>query len=410
MQEPRLADFTFPSADTVECPYPFYETMRREEPVHKLPGEDVYFISRWEDIAFVAEHPELFSPERPVVDSLGAASVQGGRARGQVSDTGLSQCNGPEHRLKRSSALKLVSPGRLRRHREFIATTVDDLLDGFIGDGEVEFSSQFAAPLPMAVICEMLGVPRDDDLFGRVMDQVPTSAVRFLSAAARESRALVSTEMHAYMEQVIRERDAAPRDDFLSEFIAEHRRRTGELPLEYLITEATTLLFGGLVTTQHMFTNTMELLLRSPAEMRRVVDDRSLIRPMLEESLRIESPFHLTETICTADTEIDGVMIPAGSAVYKVWGSGNRDEEKFPHADQFRIGRPAVAKTHLGFGRGSHRCLGAPLALLEGTIGFQILLERCGNLRFAPGRNDWRHVPAISFRSLRQLHLTFEAP
>ena len=136
--------------------------------------------------------------------------------------------------------------------------------------------------------------------------------------------------------------------------------------------------------------------------MQRVLDDPGLIRPMLDESLRIESPFHLTEMICEADTEIAGVPIPAGAAVYKVWGSGNRDEGRFSDPDAFRIRRPGIGKTHLGFGRGSHRCLGAPLALLEGTIAFEVLLSRCRNIRFAPDQNDWTHVHAVSFRSLNR--------
>jgi cytochrome P450 len=321
---------------------------------------------------------------------------------------GLSNCDGPEHRLKRSMAPKLVAPERLRRYRSFITTTVNELIDDFIGRGEVEFASEFSTPLPLRVVCEMLGVPRDDALFGRITEQVPASAVRFLSDAEKEVRREVSAEIHEHMRQVIVDRSRHPRDDFLSEFVADHVRRAGTLPLEYVITEATTLLFGGLVTTQHMFTNTMFLLLSHPAEMQRVLDDPALIRPMLDESLRVESPFHLTEMVCEADTEIAGVPIPAGAAVYKVWGSGNRDGDKFPDPDAFRIRRAGIGKTHLGFGRGSHRCLGAPLALLEGTIAFEVLLSRCQNIRFAPNQNDWTHVHAVSFRSLQRLYLQFE--
>jgi cytochrome P450 len=419
----HVGDFAFPSDETVECPYPFYASMRRETPVHRLPGTDTYFVSRWDDVVFAAEHPKIFSPERPSDAGLGTdpnrdADASPARVRARAaragndwvfSDAGLASCEGAEHRLKRRAALKLVSPERLRRHHDFIAGVVNDLIDSFIDRGQVEFASEFAAPLPMAVICEMLGVPRDDELFARVMRQAPASAVRFLSPAEREVRTRVSADMHAYMGAVVRERHAKPQDDFLSQFIAMHVEGRGELPLEYLIVEATTLLFGGLVTTQHMLTNTMELLLREPAQLQRVLADRSLIRPMLDESLRVESPFHLTETIATTDAELAGVTIPAGSTVYKLWGSGNRDEDKFEDPEAFRIDRPAVAKTHLGFGRGSHRCLGAPLALLEGKIAFEILLTRLRDIAFAPSGNDWRHVTVVSFRSLRELHLTFTA-
>jgi cytochrome P450 len=406
------ARFTFPSTDTLECPYPFYAWMREHAPVYQLPGRNVFFVSRWEDIVHVADHPELFSPGRDGSSSLGA-QASGRPVECPVDDPmfsgeGLSKCDGPEHRRKRRAALGLVSPERLRRYTPFIERTVHELIDAFIDRGEVELVSEFSSPLPVAVVCEMLGVPRNDALFAGVMAQAPASAARFLDESELKDRRRVGEQIHAYMRQLICDRHAEPQDDFLSELVHEHVRATGSFPLDYLVIEATTLLFGGLVTTQHMFTNTMSLLLEHPLEMRRVVEDPALIRPMLDESLRVEAPFHLTEMVCLADNELGGVRIPSGAIVYKVWGSGNRDERKFEAADEFRIGRPGVAKTHLGFGRGPHRCLGAPLALLEGAIAFEILLDRCQNMRFAPERNDWTHVHVPSFRSLNHLYLEFE--
>jgi cytochrome P450 len=408
------SEFTFPSPETLECPYPFYAAMRRDAPVYQLPGQDVYFVSRWEDIVATVERPDLFAPGRALEASLGAvpgsAAAQPACPEGAatLSAHGLANCDGPEHRLKRTVALKLVAPERLHRYEPFVKHTVDELIDAFAPRGVVELVSAFSTPLPVRVVCEMLGVPADDELFGAMMRQAPSSAVRFLDAAQLEERRQANEAIHDHMRRLVLARHSEPRDDFLSELVHEHARRAGPLPLEYLITEATTLLFGGLVTTQHMLTNTMFLLLYNPAQLRRVLADPSLIRPMLDESLRLEAPFHLTEMVCLADTELAGVPIPAGAAVYKVWGSGNRDEGRFTHADEFQIGRPNTAKAHLGFGRGAHRCLGAPLALLEGTIAFRQLLSRCRNLRFAPGANDWTHVDVPSFRSLNELHLEFD--
>jgi cytochrome P450 len=406
------ADFSVVSEETLECPYPFYEAMRRAAPVHQLPGQNVFFVSRWADIVYMAEHPERFSATRAPDDARAArlafAPDDVLATEGSFSDAGLSNCDGAEHRLKRRLALKLVAPARLRRFEPRIHATVDALIDGFAARGEVEFASGFSTPLPLRVTCELLGVPLDLELFARMMQQVPASAVRFISDDAKEERRRVGEAMHAFMGREIVDRHEHPRDDFLSEFVAEHVALAGSLRLTYLIGEATTLLFGGLVTTQHMFTNTLELLISNPGELERVVAAPELVRPMLEESLRLESPFHLTETRCLVDTELGGVPIPAGAAVYKVWGSGNRDAERFEQPECFRVGRPALAKQHLGFGRGSHRCLGAPLALLEGTIAFEHLLARCHNLRFAPGKNDWTHVHQLSFRSLRELHVQFD--
>jgi cytochrome P450 len=404
--------FTFPSEETLECPYPFYAWMRSEAPVYQLPGHNVFFISRWDDIVSIVDKPELFVPGQAPETALGSRSelraLQEAAIGTEFSTRGLSGCVGSEHRLKRGTALKLVAPERLHRYAPFIERTVNELIDGFAHRGEVELVSEFSTPLPVRVVCEMLGVPEDMELFAGMMAQAPNSAARFLSAAELEERESVGSQMGTFMRELILARHADPKDDFISEFVAEHAARTAALPLAYLVLEATTLLFGGLVTTEHMFTNTMQLLLENPEELHRVLDDPSLIRPMLDESLRLEAPFHLTEMVCLADTEVAGVRIPAGAAVYKVWGSGNRDADRFEDPDAFRIGRPGLAKNHLGFGRGTHRCLGAPLALLEGTIAFEALLTRCRNLRFAPGRNDWTHVHVPSFRSLKRLYLEFD--
>lgn len=404
------ADYEFANEEILECPYPFYAALRREAPVYRLPGDDVFFVSRWEDIVYVAEHPELFSATRqPEASAVARLAVPPQECPAHaVSPIGLSNCDGAEHRLKRSIALRLVAPARLRAYEPYIAQAVDALIDDFAARGEVEFVSAFSTPLPVQVICEMLGVPREDELFGRMMRQVPASAVRFISDEAKEVRRQVGGEIYAFMSREVIDRYERPREDFLSEFVREHVELAGSLPLEYVVTEATTLLFGGLVTTQHMFTNTMCLLIEHPEQLERIRRDPSLIRPMLEESLRIESPFHMTELTCLADTELAGVPIPAGAAVYKIWGSGNRDHERFQDADDFRPGRPGLAKQHLGFGRGNHRCLGAPLALLEGTFAFERLLARLTNLRFADGKNDWAHVHAVSFRSLERLYLQFD--
>ena len=405
------ADHTFPSPDTVECPYPFYSWMRHEEPVYQLPGQNVFFVSRWEDIVQIVDDPEHFSYGRSAEASLGSRAGAGcpvDHESSTLSNQGLSLCDGAEHKLKRSLALKLVAPDRLRRYTEFIERTADELIDEFIDHGAMEFVSDFSNPFPVRVVCEILGVPPQEEIFAGVMAQAPSSAVRFLTAPEREQRDQVGQEIYEYMRRLVLERHADPHDDFLTELVHEHAQRAGTLPLEYLVGESITLLFGGLVTTQHMLTNTMFLLIEHPAELQRVLEQPSLVRSMLDESLRVESPFHLTEIVCTADTEIAGVQIPAGAAVYKVWGSGNRDEQRFEDPDDFRIGRPGIAKNHLGFGRGAHRCLGAPLALLEGTIAFRALLSRCRNIRYAPGRNDWSHVDVLSFRSLNQLHLEFD--
>jgi cytochrome P450 len=412
------SEIEFPREEFTRCPYAFYEAMRREEPIYRIPGQDAFLVSRWEDIAYVAHHPELFSADAGEAAqgvSRDEMLARFGLTAGEADFTPLtfSRCDGAEHRAKRVLAAKLVSRERLAAVAPFVERTAHGLIDAFAGRGEVELVSEFSAPLPNLVICELLGMPQDRaDLFMRISQGTPPGSVsRFIPPGEQTARRAQGDELREYIRSQVLDRYRHPRpDDFLSEFVAAHVERRGELDellLTYLTSEASTLLFGGLVTTQHLITNTMWLLLRFPEEHRRVREDRSLIRPMLEESLRVEAPFYITEVRARQDTELAGVSVPAGASVYKIWPSGNHDAAKFDDPDTFRIGRPELAKTHLGFGRGAHLCVGAPLARLEGEIAFAALLDRLRDVRAAP-QNTYEPIDTIAFRSLRELHLEFD--
>jgi cytochrome P450 len=159
-----------------------------------------------------------------------------------------------------------------------------------------------------------------------------------------------------------------------------------------------------------MMVNALVLLMENPAQLAKVRANYSLIPDMFEEALRVESPVQSLTRICVEDTEISGVPIPAGSKVLMVFGSANRDPERFPEPDRFEIERPRdQLKVHFGFGYGRHFCLGAPLARKEGEIAFKQLFDRVGDIRLAEGKNDFSHIASTHFRALRALHLEFNA-
>jgi cytochrome P450 len=151
----------------------------------------------------------------------------------------------------------------------------------------------------------------------------------------------------------------------------------------YLVTEAVNMLGAAIGTTAHFIANTVLLLLLHPDDLSRVREDSSLLRPLLEEALRVESPVQWSGRVATADTELNGVHIPAGSNLLLMWGSANRDAAVFEDPERFWIGRPGVAKAHVAFGYGMHMCLGAPLARLEAETSIELLLARLRNLRLA---------------------------
>jgi cytochrome P450 len=206
----------------------------------------------------------------------------------------------------------------------------------------------------------------------------------------------------------VEDRYANPRDDFLSELIRTQVQRDGEAALGWLTAEADLLLFAGNLTTTHMLASMMILMCRHPDVYARLGADRSKIKDLVEETLRLESPIQWLQRHVIQDVRIGGVDVPGGSQVVMMFASGNRDELKWgTDAAALDVERPDVIKHHVAFGRGIHRCLGAPLARLEGRLAFERILERMKDIRLAPGHEDPPHIPNILFRAPREVFIQF---
>jgi cytochrome P450 len=216
-------------------------------------------------------------------------------------------------------------------------------------------------------------------------------------------------EVAEYMRTAVLDRYANPGNDNLSEWIAAHAASNGgTLDEGNVVTDATTLIFGGLATSSNMFANVMYLLLAHPKQLAHVRADLTLIPHAIEEALRVESPVQQTPRICLKDTELGGVLIPAGAPVLLAWGSANRDEAVFGDSEVFDIHRPELRK-HIAFGHGAHFCLGAQLARMEGQIGFERLFKRLGEISLAPGHLPIRNKDSVQNRCPAALHLRFGA-
>ncbi len=375
--------FDYPSDGVIECPYPFYDALRSEAPVHRLPSGDV-MISRWEDIVHVVRTPEIFSS---LVGPSNEHVLGGPRVGGDDSGPWpLSFCDDPEHKSNRQLNMFMVSRERLRMYEPVIRTLVDDLIDGFIGRGEAEFRTEFAERLPRRGSMEILGMPREDEpRFAEWFGGQGPRGTRLASPEEQERETQNKRNLAEYMKTFIVERAERPADDYLSALAAAQIERDGALDVPYLVTEAVGLFGAAVGTTMHFLSNSMLLLLQHPAELDALRDDPTRMRAFLEEALRAESPVQWSSRVAAVDTELHGVSIPAGSNILLVWGSGNRDPQRFEEPERFWVGRPAVAKHQLAFGYGMHMCIGAPLARLEAQIAFERLLARLRNLRLAEG-------------------------
>lgn len=400
-----VSDFEYPSPDVLECPFPFYAALRTRAPAHRLPNGD-FLISRWADIVHVVRHPEIFSS---LVGPHNDHILGGPRVGG--SDAGpwqLSFTDDPDHKRNRALNYFLIEPQRLRTYTPAIERIADTLIDGFIDRGEAEFRSEFAAPLPRRVMMELLGLPEADEArFERWFSGQGPRGARIASEESRAREAKNRLELADYMRELIVARAESPGDDYLSELTRAQVERDGALDLPYLVTEGVAMFGAAVATTAHFIANTMLVLLLYPDELVRLRHDQARLRPLLDEVLRFESPVQWSGRIVAVDTQIGGVELPAGSNLQLMWGSANRDPERFDDPERLWVGRPQVAKHHMAFGHGMHRCLGAPLARVETEISLQRLLARMANLRLAEDV-EIMHIEAMNQRAPQSLPIRFD--
>lgn len=411
----HLGDFTFPSAEVTQCPYPFYATLRRESPVLAVPERNEFLVSRREDIMRVLAQPEVFSSEAYRSDArlnselpMWLAGEECTLAPDSPITTAYNMAlsDPPEHGAKRRGAQSLVARDYLASREPAIQAIADELIDGFIDRRAVAFRREFGGPMALFTICALAGFPADDR---EIFLSWPLSVMhgrRFMSGqqlAEQERAGLAQLE---YCKQLILARHTQPEDDFLSRFIADAVARDGGLNIPYLVSEVKLILVAGHETTERLLGNTMLLLLRHPDALARLTDDPTLIPGALEESLRIEAPTQWVSRVCTRDSELGGVPIPAGATVLVLYGSANHDE-LWDDPAAFRIDRADAQKYHMAFGGGVHRCLGAPVARLEARIALTAFLARLRDIRLDGDPAEVSNIDNFQKRVPVELPLTF---
>lgn len=379
-------------------PYPVYERLRAEAPVH-LSDNGSFVLANYDDCSFALRDPRFHS----------SGTEESRAARAAVSETPLGLLansmlfmDPPDHTSLRNLVMKAFTPRAVDALTPTIHAIVDDLLDTASEHGEMDLVGDFAYPLPVAVICEMLAIPHEDrtsfressrDLAG-VVDIVPDmgTAVRGSEAAAF---------LIDYFRDLITKRRAELGDDVLSALIAaEEDGRT--LTTNQLLATCVQLLFAGHETTQNLIGNGMLALMRNRSQLELLARDPALTRQAVEELLRYDSPAQLAGRSTSTDVRIGEVDIPAGHSVITLIGSANRDASAFANANVLDVTRQPNA--HLTFGAGVHFCLGAPLARLEGRIAIDALIRRFPSIEMAVDEPVWR--PTYVLRGLESLPVT----
>ena len=383
-------------------PYPLYQQLRTEDPVHWDHFLHAWVVTRYADVITVLQR---FSANRtPTAEQLTALGLESLTPLARVMVHQMLFLDPPAHGRVRGLASKAFTPRRAEALRGHIQEITDSLLDAVQGKGEMDIIADLAYPLPAIVTAEMLGVPTLD------WKQLTTWSGNFAQVlgnfqhnpdhAAQVIQSL--EEMIAYFRAAIRENEKHPREGLI------HALMTAEqdgdrLTEEEIIANTIVTMVGGQETTTNLIGNGMLSLLRNPASLAQLQADSSLIPSAVEELLRYESPSQHTARLAPDDVQLGGKTIRKRQAVIAVMGAANRDPERFPDPDRLDICRPD--NRHVAFAWAAHFCFGAPLARIEGQTAFETVLRRMPEIALKPGPITWREN--LGLRGLTALPVTF---
>ncbi|WP_335937317.1 cytochrome P450 [Streptomyces sp. PTD5-9] len=361
-------------------PYPLYAELRAAGPVVRQ-ADDSYLIGTYHEIAALLHDPRMSADPR---------------TRGKVTrKPPFLRLDDPEHHRLRTLAMRPFgpphSPGRVDAMRGEIDRITEELLAPFEAGRRIDVVDDFAYPLPVSVICRLLGVPREDEpLFRAWSDTLVTAAdVRpgQETTEAEEAGEQARTEMGGYLVDLAEQRRGSPDDAMLSAFVNEPDPAL-RLTREELAETAVLLLIAGHETTVNLIANGVLTLLRRPEHLDHLRRDPGLLPRAVEELLRYEPPVHMRERIPHADIDVAGTTIPAGASAVLALASGNRDPLRFHDPDRFDPTR--ADNQHLGFGSGIHLCYGGPLARVEAQAALGALIPRLGAARLVQDPPPYR--------------------
>lgn len=319
----------------------------------------------------------------------------------------------PEHdRLRRQTMRHFGPPhaaGYVDGLRAEIHRVTNDLIDGFAGRTEIDLVADFAYPLPVHMICDVLGVPPEDEpRFHAWTETIIAPAGATTPEEAEEERReadAANAELAHYLGALAESRRGEGRGDLLSGLVNDHGP-DGAMSGTEVLNTSIMLLIGGHETTVNMIANGVLTLLRHPHVLTRMRQQPELVPRVFEELLRLEPPAQVTpKYVALADVEVGNITIPAGSPVWMVWAAANRDPRHFVDPDRFDPEREAI--DHLGFGAGLHSCFGAPLARLETQIALTELFRRLVDPRLVTDPPPYRRNPFL--RGPSSLRLAFDA-
>ncbi len=320
----------------------------------------------------------------------------------------MLRANPPTHTRLRRLVSRAFTAGRIARFGSLARELAADLLDDAVERGEVDLIDAFARPLPLRVICTLLGVPeRDEEVFGGWASALTRGLDpdQMMSPAERAARTEGTRGFHEYFTELIARRRVEPADDLLSALIA-GQEQDDRLAADELLDLCVLLLVAGYETTVNLVSAAVLAFARAPGQYALLRERRELVPAAIEETLRFDPPIQWLARSVLADTEIAGHAVHRGDGVIGVLAAAHRDPDVFPDPDQFDVTRYGANRDagavqparHVGFGQGIHYCLGAPLARLEAEVMLTALLDRVASIEVTA---DPTYRPHLAVRGAR---------
>jgi len=386
-------------------PFAYYARLRAEAPVFPMMmfgRQRGWLVTRYDDVIAVLKHPSLGKDRFSRLSEAERAKLPWFFRYFQPLMQNMLERDPPDHTRLRGLVHKAFTPALVERLRGRVQQLTDQLLDAAMKKRSMDLVADYALPLPVTIIAEMLGVPERDRAKFHGWSGKLISNTNMLETLLAIPAVLGFTR---YIRKLVEKRRASPGDDLLTALI-QAEEAGDRLSQDELVSMVFLILVAGHETTVNLIASGILALLQHPDQLERLRKDPALIGSAVEELLRFTCPVEIaTMRVAREDFELGGSKIQRGDYVAAVVASANRDEQAFPNADTLDLGRDP--NRHLGFGLGIHYCLGAPLARLEGTIAIQKVLQRLPDLRLAISAEKLRWRTGFVIRGMKKLPVAF---
>ncbi|MBQ10396.1 MAG: cytochrome P450 [Planctomyces sp.] len=401
------------SGEAITDPYSYYGRIRNEDPVHWNELYELWVITRHDDLVWMTRHHELFSSEfwardkRPPYPAIDESDLGLYQFMREFFMKWFIQHDRPVHTDQRKVVHKWFNPTSMEMWRPMVKSVVKDMLDEADQNGRMDVMKDFATPLPLFVIAQMMGMPFEDRKFIRSMAE----KLLFIGRGEADRMQPLTDgikELMEYLSPLVAQKVDLPVDenDLLS--VLASGEKSGALTRDEVVADAILLLLAGHETTINLICNGTLAFTQHPDQWKLLKDSphqepETVVRAT-EECLRYDPPVKSIQRIASEDVELGGKLIKEGDRIRWFMSSANRDPSKHENPDTFDISR--WPNTHVAFGSGIHHCLGATLARLEAQEAFSALAERYDKITLETG--DFEYQPSVTFRSLKSLPVSLK--